>query len=135
MVGAANYMYKKASVKGVGYKVVDIIVSTQEQYNGQKLVEKESGSGNEITEKTELEADRQLNNDGTSIGSKYDPEHLRNGGVGGEMFSTNGPKGTYFYPPRGGEFYLEDVAEVTGHDISELKSWFFQGGLFSAYLT
>ena len=58
--GAANYMYEKASVKGVGYKNVEMIVSTQYGYVGQKLVEKESGSGNVITEKTELEAERQL---------------------------------------------------------------------------
>jgi hypothetical protein len=61
MAGAANYMYEKASVKGVGYKNVEMIVSTQEGYKGAKLVEKESGSGNVITERTELEAERQLN--------------------------------------------------------------------------
>jgi len=60
IAGAANYMYEKASVKGVGYKNVEMIVSTQTGFNGQKLVEKESGSGNVITEKTELEAERQL---------------------------------------------------------------------------
>jgi hypothetical protein len=60
MAGAANYMYEKASVKGVGYKNVEMIVSTQTGFNGAKLVEKESGSGNVITEKTELEAERQL---------------------------------------------------------------------------
>ena len=59
--GAANYMYEKASVKGVGYKNVEMIVSTQTGFNGQKLVEKESGSGNVITERTELEAERQIN--------------------------------------------------------------------------
>jgi hypothetical protein len=60
LAGAANYMYEKASVKGVGYKNVEMIVSTQTGFNGQKLVEKESGSGNVITERTELEAERQL---------------------------------------------------------------------------
>ena len=60
MAGAANYMYEKASVKGVGYKNVEMIVSTQTGFNGQKLVEKEAGSGNVITERTELEAERQL---------------------------------------------------------------------------
>ncbi len=60
MAGAANYMYEKASVKGVGYKNVEMIVSTQTGFNGQKLVEKESGSGNVVTERTELEAERQL---------------------------------------------------------------------------
>jgi hypothetical protein len=60
MAGAANYMYEKASVKGVGYKNVEMIISTQTGFNGQKLVEKEAGSGNVITERTELEAERQL---------------------------------------------------------------------------
>ena len=60
IAGAANYMYEKASVKGVGYKNVETIISTQAGFNGAKLVEKESGSGNVITEMTELEAERQL---------------------------------------------------------------------------
>ena len=68
MAGAANYMYEKASVKGVGYKNVEMIVSTQTGFDGQKLVEKESGSGNVITERTELEAERQLNRDGSVLG-------------------------------------------------------------------
>jgi hypothetical protein len=67
MAGAANYMYEKASVKGVGYKNVEMIVSTQYGFQGVKLVEKESGSGNVITERTELEAERQLKQDGTPI--------------------------------------------------------------------
>jgi hypothetical protein len=66
-------MYEKASIKGVGYKNVEMIVSTQYGFNGQKLVEKESGSGNVITERTELEAERQLNNDYTPIGFKLVP--------------------------------------------------------------
>lgn len=60
MADAANYMYEKASVKGVGYKNVEKIISTQNGFNGSKLVEKESGSGNVITDKTELEAERQI---------------------------------------------------------------------------
>jgi len=60
MVSAANYMYEKATIKGVGYKNVEMIVSTQEGFAGAKLVEKESGSGNVIIEKTELEAERQI---------------------------------------------------------------------------
>ena len=67
MAGAANYMYEKASVKGVGYKNVEMIVSTQYGFAGQKLVEKESGSGNVITENTELEAERQLGPDGNPL--------------------------------------------------------------------
>jgi hypothetical protein len=60
MATAANYMYEKASVKGVGYKNVEMIISTQYGFLGAKLVEKESGSGNVITERTEAEAERQL---------------------------------------------------------------------------
>jgi hypothetical protein len=60
LASSANYMYEKASVKGVGYKNVEMIVSTQTGFNGQKMVEKESGSGNVITEKTELEGERQI---------------------------------------------------------------------------
>ncbi len=53
---AANYMYEKANVKGVGYKNVETIIQTQYGLAGNKLVEKESGSGNVITERTEIEA-------------------------------------------------------------------------------
>jgi hypothetical protein len=56
MAGAANYMYEKANVKGVGYKNVETIIQTQYGLAGNKLVEKESGSGNVITERTEIEA-------------------------------------------------------------------------------
>ena len=75
MAGAANYMYEKASVKGVGYKNVEMIISTQTGFEGQKLVEKESGSGNVITERTELEAERQLQRGGMPIGAVYTPGH------------------------------------------------------------
>ena len=71
MAGAANYMYEKASVKGVGYKNVEMIISTQSGFNGQKLVEKESGSGNVILERTELEAERQLTADGLQMPCMY----------------------------------------------------------------
>jgi hypothetical protein len=71
MAGAANYMYEKASVKGVGYKNVEMIISTQWGFSGDKLVEKESGSGNVITEKTELEAEKELAKDGHPL--FYDP--------------------------------------------------------------
>jgi len=61
MAGAANYMYEKANIKGVGYKNVEIIIQTQTGLNGNKLVEKESGSGNVITQRMELEAQRDPN--------------------------------------------------------------------------
>jgi hypothetical protein len=57
---AANYMYEKSSVKGVGYRNLEMVVSTQTGFNGVKLVEKQSGSGNVITSRIELEAERQL---------------------------------------------------------------------------
>ncbi len=71
MAGAANYMYEKASVKGVGYKNVEMIISTQSGFAGQKLVEKESGSGNVITERTELEAERQMDAAGLQMPCTY----------------------------------------------------------------
>jgi hypothetical protein len=60
MAGAANYMYEKSSVKGVGYRSLEMVISTQNGFNGQKLVEKQSGSGNVITSRIELEAERQV---------------------------------------------------------------------------
>ena len=81
MAGAANYMYEKASVKGVGYKNVEMIISTQSGFHGQKLVEKESGSGNVITERTELEAERQLQRGGLPIGSQWVGPVVDNGTV------------------------------------------------------
>jgi hypothetical protein len=74
--GAANYMYEKASVKGVGYKNVEMIISTQTGFNGQKLVEKESGSGNVITERTEIEAERQLERYKGMVDSSPDSPNL-----------------------------------------------------------
>ena len=71
MAGAANYMYEKASVKGVGYKNVEMIISTQTGFEGQKLVEKESGSGNVILERTEVEAERQITAEGLQFPCMY----------------------------------------------------------------
>jgi hypothetical protein len=59
LAGAANYMYEKSSIKGVGYRNLEIVISTQTGYDGVKLVEKQSGSGNVITSRIELEAERQ----------------------------------------------------------------------------
>jgi len=71
-------MYEKANVKGVGYKNVEIIVQTQPGLAGNKLVEKESGSGNVITERTELEAQRDWNlADDYTVASEDDEWYLR----------------------------------------------------------
>ena len=59
LAGASNYMYEKSSVKGVGYRNLEIVISTQTGYNGVKLVEKQSGTGNVITSRIEVEAERQ----------------------------------------------------------------------------
>ena len=69
MATAANYMYEKASITGVGYKNVEMIISSQTGLGGQKLVEKEAGSGNIVTERTELEAESQLTRTGEPIGA------------------------------------------------------------------
>jgi hypothetical protein len=58
MASAANYMYEKSTVKGVGYRNVERIVQTQDGFAGSKLVEKVSGSGNVILDRIELEVDR-----------------------------------------------------------------------------
>jgi len=60
MASGANYMYEKSSVKGVGYRNLEMVISTQDGFNGAKLVEKQSGSGNIITSRIELEAERQI---------------------------------------------------------------------------
>ena len=76
MAGAANYMYEKSSVKGVGYKSVEMIISTQEGFGGNKLVERESGSGNVITERTELEAERQIGVNCTAYSNKQPLDYI-----------------------------------------------------------
>jgi hypothetical protein len=80
--GAANYMYEKSSTKGVGYKSAEMIISTQTGFEGQKLVAKESGSGNIISEHIELEAERQLQRGGVPVGSVWIP--------GNETLGTKG---------------------------------------------
>ena len=76
MAGAANYMYEKSSVKGVGYKSVEMIISTQDGFGGNKLVERESGSGNVITERTELEAERQIGVNCTAYSNKQPLDYI-----------------------------------------------------------
>jgi hypothetical protein len=71
ITNASNYMYEKSSVKGMGYKNAEKIISTQTGFNGSKLVEKESGSGNIIMDKTELEGERQI---GSGCGGSYFPQ-------------------------------------------------------------
>ena len=104
MAGAANYMYEKASVKGVGYKNVEMIISTQTGFNGQKLVEKESGSGNVITERTELEAERQLARDYTGL---YKPHELCD-------YPTGTPRMDYINFTKEAEFEYMPVSYQTG---------------------
>ena len=116
MASAANYMYEKASVKGVGYKNVEMIVSTQEGFTGAKLVEKESGSGNVITEKAELEAERQIGSgcgdyDG-GPGIKVNPEE--GFWYGGPGWSTGVGPMDYINFTKEAEFEYMPVSYQTG---------------------
>ena len=69
--GAANYMYEKSSINGVGYMDGEKIISTQAGFGGQKLVEAVAGSGNVVLLRTELEAERQLNSTGSKMPCTY----------------------------------------------------------------
>jgi hypothetical protein len=110
MAGAANYMYEKASIKGVGYKNVEMIISTQIGYSGVKLVEKESGSGNVITEKTELEAERQLDKNYNAL-SYFHPAGTTTAGVC--VFWNSCPK-DYINFTKDAEFEYMPVSYQTG---------------------
>jgi len=117
MAGAANYMYEKTSVKGVGYKNVELVISTQSGFNGTKLVEKESGSGNVITEKTEVDAERQ-------IGSRCGYENLGPGFIenptggfswdDGAGWSNGEPAMDYINFTKEAEFEYMPVSYQTG---------------------
>ncbi len=78
MAGAANYMYEKSSVKGVGYRSLEMVISTESGFNGAKLVEKQSGSGNVITSRIELEAERQPSDLSCTwpTGTKYPMDYI-----------------------------------------------------------
>ena len=130
---AANYMYEKASVKGVGYKNVEMIVSTQEGFNGDKLVEKESGSGNVITERTELEAERQLNNDGSPIGAtQIGP----NTWIAGCYFATGYNPRDYINFTKEAEFEYMPVSYQTGtYDQKWIEKLCVQNYAIGAVLT
>jgi hypothetical protein len=71
MAGAANYMYEKNSIKGVGYLEQEKIVQTQVGFTGQKLVEHVAGSGNVVLLRTELEAERQMDAGGSRMNCTY----------------------------------------------------------------
>jgi len=58
MSGAANYVYEKESLKGTGYENREMIVQTQMGLAGNKLVEKEAGSGVITERNSELEVQR-----------------------------------------------------------------------------
>jgi len=112
-------MYEKANINGVGYKNVEMIISTQHGFSGAKLVEKESGSGNVIAERTELEAERQLNRDGTPIGAKLDPRHYKFLEDRPASWTVSGPGGEMvFYP--GDSIYPEVLADRIGCSLPEV---------------
>ena len=59
LAGAANYIYETSSIKGVGCRNLEIVISTETGYNGVKLVEKQSGSSNVISSRIGLEVEKQ----------------------------------------------------------------------------
>jgi hypothetical protein len=135
MAGAANYMYEKASIKGVGYKNVEMIVSTQEGFNGAKLVEKESGSGNVITERTELEAERQIQ---AVIDHPALAECLDNGNFQGGIGNENGNENflDYINFTKEAEFEYMPVSYQTGtYDQKWIEKLCVQNYAIGAVLT
>src|SRR5574344_680594 len=70
-VDAANYMYEKSSIKGVGMLEQTKIVSTQSGFAGQKLVERVAGSGQVIVLDAELEAERQMDSSGNAFNCSF----------------------------------------------------------------
>jgi hypothetical protein len=88
-----------------------MIVSTQWGFSGAKLVEKESGSGNVITEKTELEVDRELAKDGHPL--LFDPDK----GIFLEcykLYPTGIPEQDYINFTKEAEFEYMPVSYQTG---------------------
>ena len=69
--GAANYMYEKSSINGIGYMDGEKIISTQAGFGGQKLVEAVAGSGNVVLLRSELEAERQLDANGEAFNCSF----------------------------------------------------------------
>ncbi|OPX77463.1 MAG: hypothetical protein A4E45_02019 [Methanosaeta sp. PtaB.Bin039] len=131
---AANYMYEKANIKGVGYKNVEIIISTQHGFSGAKLVEKESGSGNVILQKTELEAERQLQRN-------YWPLGAVDGEQGPVMtwhcsFPTGEPDMDYINFTKEAEFEYMPVSYQTGtYDQKWIEKLCVQNYRIGAVLT
>jgi hypothetical protein len=131
--GAANYMYEKASIKGVGYKNVEMIISTQWGFSGAKLVEKESGSGNVITEKTELEAERELAKDGHPL--FFDPDKGINLPCY-ELYPTGIPEMDYINFTKEAEFEYMPVSYQTGtYDQKWLEKLCVQNYMIGAVMT
>ena len=71
MAGAANYMYEKSSIKGVGMLEQVKVVSTQPGFAGQKLVERVAGSGQVVVLEAELEAERQMDSSGNAFNCTF----------------------------------------------------------------
>jgi len=138
MVSAANYMYEKATVKGVGYKNVEMIISTQYGYSGAKLVEKESGSGNVIIEKTELEAERQLRRDYLWLGNNpnYPPQDPRRYTVWPCDYPTGFNRMDYINFSKEAEFEYMPVSYQTGtYDQKWIEKLCVQNYRIGAVLT
>ena len=124
MAGAANYMYEKSSTKGVGYKENEIIAQTQTGFQGQKLVAKTAGSGNVITDRYELEFERQLNRQGIPIGSVWVP--------GNETAGTKGYWSQTFCPFPTGTNCPMDYINFTRESEFEYMPVSYQTGQYDS---
>jgi len=79
---AANYVFERSVIKGVGYRSHELVGQTAQGYSGQKIVEKISGSGN-FYDRTEFELSVNYN----SINYTQDAEF--------EYFPVSYQTGTY----------------------------------------
>ncbi len=118
VTGAANYMYEKSSVTGTGYKNNEKIISTQIGFNGSKLVEKESGSGNIITDRTELEAERQI---GSGCGGPFPFEYTVWMNEAEPAWPEEFNSGTGDFGPWGSPVYWDDFLPL--HIKFRYRQW------------
>jgi hypothetical protein len=123
MAGAANYMYEKAAVKGVGYVNEEQIISTQIGYEGNKLVHREAGSGNIIEARMELEAERQIDSGCSNSSTGY-------------WAATSKPCMDYINFTKHAEFEYMPVSYQTGqYDVKWLEKLCVQNYKIGAVIT
>ncbi len=104
-------------------KSIEVIISTQHGFSGAKLVEKESGSGNVILQRMELEGERQL---------AY-PHHINDWGC---EYPTGEPQMDYINFTKEAEFEYMPVSYQTGtYDQKWIEKLCVQNYRIGAVLT